>query len=84
MAVYLMGIYADPALRKWFEAGYKKSGKKLDVGKCCVRFKTLDELPLLLIGEAIARMPSENFIALYEQTHGKSKPKTRPAPRSQG
>ena len=78
-AVYLMGIYADAGLRKWFEAGYKKSGKKLDVGKSCVRFKTLDDLPLALIGEAIARMPSETFIALYEQTRGKSKRKTATA-----
>ncbi len=45
-AVYLMGIYADGELRKWFEANYKASGKRLDVGKSCVRFKTLDDLPL--------------------------------------
>jgi len=80
-AVYLMGIYADAGLRKWFEAGYRKSGKKLDVGKSCVRFKTLDDLPLALIGEAIARMPSETFTALYEQTRGKSKRKTATTPR---
>jgi hypothetical protein len=79
MAVYLMGIYADADLRKWFEAGYKTSGKKLDVGKSCVRFKTLDDLPLPLVGEAIARMPSEKFIALYEQARGKPK---RKAPRA--
>ncbi len=78
-AVYLMGIYADAGLRKWFEAGYKKSGKKLDVGKCCVRFRTLDDLPLALIGEAIARMPPETFIALYGRTRGKSKRKTAAA-----
>jgi len=72
-AVYLMGIYADPQLRKWFEANYKKLGKKLDAGKSCVRFKTLDDLPLPLVGEAIAKMPPETFIALYEDARGNSK-----------
>ena len=70
-AVYLMGIYADADLRTWFETGYKKSGKKLDVGKSCVRFKTLDDLPLTLIGDAIAKMPAEDFIALYEDARGR-------------
>ena len=72
-AVYLMGIYADADLRTWFEAGYKASGKKLDVGKSCVRFRTLDDLPLKLIGEAIAKMPAEKFIALYEDARGKGR-----------
>jgi hypothetical protein len=65
-AVYLMGIYADAQLRQWFEESYKRSGKRLDVGKCCVRFRTLDDLPLALIGEAIEKLPPERFIALYE------------------
>jgi hypothetical protein len=70
-AVYLMGIYADADLRKWFEAGYKASGKRLDVGKSCVRFRTLDDLPLKLIGEAIRKMPAETFVALYEDARAK-------------
>jgi hypothetical protein len=69
-AIYLMGIYADADLRTWFETGYKASGKKLDAGKSCVRFKTLDDLPLKLVGEAIAKMPPERFIALYERARG--------------
>ena len=65
MAVYLMGIYADPKLREWFEANYCSSGKRLDIGKCCVRFKKLDDVPLGLVGEAVARMPVERFLELY-------------------
>jgi hypothetical protein len=75
-AVYLMGIYADAELRAWFETGYKKSGKKLDAGKSCVRFRTLTDLPLRLIGEAIAKMPPETFIALYEDARGRGRVRT--------
>ena len=77
-AVYLMGIYADEALRKWFEASYRTSGKRLDAGKSCVRFKALDDLPVALIGEAIARLSPEEFIALYEQARNKRKRKIAP------
>ena len=66
MAVYLMGIYGDGKLRRAFEAKYKKTGKRMDVGKCCVRFKKLDDLPLGIIGEAVAAMSVDDFIALYE------------------
>jgi hypothetical protein len=67
MAIYLMGCYGDAKLAKWFEAEFKKSGKKLDMGKSCVRFRTLDDLPLALIGQTVARLPVDNFIALYER-----------------
>jgi hypothetical protein len=65
-SLYLMGVYADEDLRKRFESAYRKSGKKLDMGKCCVRFKTVEDLPLDVIGEAIAAMPMETFIVKYE------------------
>jgi hypothetical protein len=65
-SLYLMGIYADEDLRKRFESAYRKTGKKLDVGKCCVRFKTVEDLPLDVIGDAIAAMPMKDFIAKYE------------------
>jgi sugar/nucleoside kinase (ribokinase family) len=68
MAVYLMGCYGDEKLARWFETEFEKAGKKLDMGKSCVRFKKLDDLPLDLIGEAVARMPVDDFIALYERT----------------
>jgi hypothetical protein len=75
MAVYLMGCYGDAQLAKWFEAEFRKSGKKLDMGKSCVRFRKLDDLPLPLIGEAVAKLPVDDFIALYERSRPKTKRK---------
>lgn len=66
MAVYLMTIYGEPGLREWFEAAYRASGKRLDVGKSCVRFRSLDDLPVGLIGEAIGKVDRDRFIATYE------------------
>ena len=68
MALYLMGCYGDDRLARWFGKEFRKSGKKLDMGKSCVRFKGLDDLPLDLTGEAVAQMPVDDFIALYERS----------------
>ena len=65
MAVYLTGIYADDRLRNDFEAAYLASGKRMDLGKSCVRFRTLDDLPLELIGAAISAMTLGDFLALH-------------------
>jgi uncharacterized protein YdhG (YjbR/CyaY superfamily) len=67
MAVYLTGIYMSEEARSRFEAAYKATGKRLDVGKSCVRFRKLDDLPLHLIGECIASEEVEGFVARYEQ-----------------
>ena len=67
MATYLMCIYGDGETRKWFEAAWRESGKKLDMGQCCVRFKKLDELPLDVIGKTIARVPVARYVASYEK-----------------
>jgi hypothetical protein len=56
MSVYLMSVYGDPATRRWFETEYRRAGKRLDLGGSCVRFRTLDDLPLTLVGAAIARV----------------------------
>ena len=72
MSLYLMGLYCgcvdgvhDTDLMKWFRAAWKKSGKKLDMGKACIRFKKLDDLPLDVIGEAIRRVPARAYIEQY-------------------
>lgn len=70
MAVYLMGVYGDAKLRTWFESAWKKSGKKLDMGKSCLRFKKLDDLALDVLGEAIARVPARNYVEQYTSTLG--------------
>jgi len=66
MAVYLMCVYGSAEHEKWFRAEWAKTGKKLDMGKSCIRFKKLDDLPLELIGRAIARVPAKKFIAVFE------------------
>ena len=64
---YHMGIYADSTLLNWFVAEYPKHSKqKLDMGKSCVRFKKLDQIPYDLIGALMQKMTAEQWIALYE------------------
>lgn len=65
-ALYLMGAYSDPEAERWLRQEFEKAGKKLDMGKSCLRFRSLDQLPLDVIGEVIARTPPEAFIASYE------------------
>jgi hypothetical protein len=65
-SLYLMTVYGDPKSKKWFDAAYKASGKKLNMGKSCVHFKKLDDLPLDLIAETIARTPKDAYIKHYE------------------
>ena len=69
MAVYLSGVYSSDEAREKFETAYKATGKRFDVGKSCVRFKKLDDLPLDLIGDTIASMEVEQLIALVESVH---------------
>jgi hypothetical protein len=74
---YHMGIYADPKLMKWFVTEYPKHSKqKLDMGKSCIRFKKLDEIPYKLIGELMKKMSAKEWIGLYESAF---KPKPGPA-----
>jgi len=71
MAVYLLNIYSIPKLAKWFTREYKKTGKKMDMGKSCVRFRTLENLPLELIGKAVSKTTPKEFIKIYEASRGK-------------
>jgi uncharacterized protein YdhG (YjbR/CyaY superfamily) len=74
MAVYLTGIYMSEDARRDFETAYKATGKRLDVGKSCVRFKKLDDLPLELIGECIASEAVESFVERSKRaTSGRKK-----------
>ena len=67
MAVYLMGCYMVPEVRNEFEKAYKKSGKRFDAGKSCIRFKKIDDLPLDLLGKTIASIDVNEFIELVEK-----------------
>jgi hypothetical protein len=62
MAVYLMAIYMDEKTSQEFETTYRATGKRYDVGKSCVRFKGLTDLPLELIGESIASLQVSEFV----------------------
>ena len=68
VAVYHMGIYADEILMKWFVDEYPKHCKrKLDMGKSCIRFKKMDDIPYELIGKLCSKMTAQGWIDLYEQ-----------------
>ncbi|MCY3414568.1 MAG: DUF1801 domain-containing protein [Candidatus Heimdallarchaeota archaeon] len=66
MALYMNGIYSDPEHQSWFVQEYRESGKRLDMGKSCVRFRKLDHLPLEIIAKSVAHTSVDEFIALYE------------------
>lgn len=69
VAVYLMGVYADDDQRDWFIDAWSATGKKLDMGKSCVRFKKLDDVALEVLGEAVARVTPQDLIAAHEAVH---------------
>jgi len=76
MAVYLTCLYGSAKDEEWFRKEWAKTGKKLDMGKSCIRFKKLEDLPLDVIGKAIARVPVAEYIGYYEsfiKTSGKRK-----------
>ena len=73
MSVYLMGLYSDGPELDWFKKQYADRGLKLDMGKSCVRFKGLDDVPLDVLGEAIGKIPVDEFVARTAAAHGTRK-----------
>lgn len=71
MAVYLTAVYANQTIHDQFVADYKATGRKLDMGKSCVRFRNLDQLPLDVVGDAIGSMTCDQFIAITRAVHEK-------------
>lgn len=69
VAVYLMGVYGDDDQREWFVDAWANTGKKLDMGKSCVRFKKLDDVALDVLGTAVARVTPDDLIAAHEAVH---------------
>lgn len=62
MSLYLTTVYGDPALSDWFKQRYLATGKKLNMGKSCVRFRKLEDLPLDLVAEVTALTPLATFL----------------------
>ncbi len=70
MALYLMCVYGNKGVDQWFKDEWKKTGKKLDMGKGCLRFKKLDDLPLEIIGKLVKKVPMKAYITNYENGWG--------------
>jgi uncharacterized protein YdhG (YjbR/CyaY superfamily) len=66
LSVYLMGLYSDGPEESWFREQYAERGLRLDMGKSCVRFTSLDQLPLDVLGGVIEKIPVGEFVARYE------------------
>jgi hypothetical protein len=73
MAIYLNNVYSELGTPNWFRDEYEKTGKKLDMGQSCVRFRRLENLAVEIIGKAIARTPVDEFIAGYEKGRREAK-----------
>jgi uncharacterized protein YdhG (YjbR/CyaY superfamily) len=81
MSVHLLNLYGHPPTLKWFVEEFKNAGKKLDMGKGCVRFKSLDDLPIDLIGQTVARCPVDQLIEWHEMSHSPTAVEKRRASR---
>ncbi|MGG7036620.1 MAG: DUF1801 domain-containing protein [Flavobacterium sp.] len=69
VALYHMGIYSDAKILDWFVAEYAKHCKtKLDMGKCCIRFKKTDDIPYGLVGELAGKILVNDWITIYEKS----------------
>jgi len=65
-SLYLMGVYGDATKTRRLADAYKARGRKLDMGKSCLRFKSLDEIPLDVVGDIIASTPMVTYIERYK------------------
>jgi len=81
-SLYLMGPYGDPAQLKLLQDGFRKAGKKLDMGKSCVRFRSVDDLALDVIGDVIASTPPGDLMRWHEAAHGEGRSLRRAARKS--
>lgn len=73
MGVHLFCVYCSEAEQRRFREAWIKTGKKLDMGKSCVRFKKIDDVALDVIGKTIKRTPVKKFVAYYESTLGQTR-----------
>lgn len=69
--LHMMTVYQNPEHEKRLREGFSQAGKKLDMGKGCIRFRKLEDLPLDVIGRAVASTSPKQFIALYESSRNR-------------
>lgn len=84
LSLYLMSVYGSPEEAEWFRTAWAKTGKKLNMGKSCIRFKKLDDLALDVIGRAIQRIPAPTYIAQVVAVTGARNGKTSRGKTSRG
>jgi hypothetical protein len=82
ISIYLMDLYADSEQEKKFRAAWEKTGRKLDMGKCCIRFKKLEDCALDVIADHVRKTTAKKYIAWYQsaldtRTSGKT-PSAKP------
>jgi hypothetical protein len=77
MTLYLNNVYGNPTTERWFKNRWAETGKNLSMGKSCVYFKKIEDLPLDVVAEVIAREPLDQFVAYYEKVRGSSRKSRR-------
>ncbi|MBX9929759.1 MAG: DUF1801 domain-containing protein [Gemmatimonadaceae bacterium] len=70
-SLYLMAVYGDPKARRALEDGFKRAGKRLDAGKSCIRFRTLDALPMDVLAPLIGWVAMDDYIAFCARARGR-------------
>jgi uncharacterized protein DUF1801 len=68
-ALYLMGVYGERSLREALEAEYRKAGRKLDMGKACLRFSCADELPAEVLASVLGEVGVDALVAKHDEAH---------------
>lgn len=83
LSLYVMTFYSEGEGSEWFRKAWARSGKKLDMGRCCIRFRKAADLALDVVTEAIRRMPAKRYVAIYQQARAAAqRGKRRPAKRA--
>ena len=77
IALHVMTVYGDNDTEQWLRKAWTATGKRLDMGKCCIRFRKLEDIPLEVIGKLIARVPVKSYIARIEEMLGTTSRKTK-------
>jgi len=68
VSTYLMGIYGDTEAEAWLEKAFADAGKRLDMGKSCIRFKKPEDIPVDVMGQAVSLLSVDEFIEVYESS----------------